>query len=284
MTTHKIDKAMKAMQQQAIKFQDLATAEECSARPTYYHSDIETILPGKVYYVSGRWHIKIFAPLYHLGLTYIQRGMTILRAENGELSLVNSIKLGEDGLKSLDKLGKVKNIVRIGSNHGGDDFFYSKRYPDADYWALKGMVVPEDFEKQINYMTESKLPFEGAKLLLLPETPFPEGILIVPWGPGVAVTCDAIQCNHMFAPHTSLLMSLFMKLGGFVGDGIFGPGMLDFAYKCWGKDPQKILPPFLKKFLEEPWDILCPGHSFAFQNAKEAVHKTLTNQFDFKLS
>src|SRR5450631_480927 len=53
--------------------------------------------------------------------------MTIVR--NGEeLTLINTIRLDDSGLKQLDALGKVKNIVRLGAFHGQDDAFYLNRY------------------------------------------------------------------------------------------------------------------------------------------------------------
>ena len=64
--------------------------------------------------------------------------MTIIR-NGSELTLVNTVRLSEEGLNQLDRLGKVTHIVRIGAFHGRDDAFYRDHYPIAQLWTLKGM-------------------------------------------------------------------------------------------------------------------------------------------------
>lgn len=66
------------------------------------------------------------------------RNMVIVR-ENGELTLINTVRLDEEGLTALEHLGHVKNVVRIGAFHGYDDAFYLDRY-HAQLWAIKGMI------------------------------------------------------------------------------------------------------------------------------------------------
>ena len=88
------------------------------------HGDIQEIFPD-VFFVKGQ--SKYEANGNKLQIT---RSMTILR-ENDFLALVNSIRLSEDGLRALDDLGKVKDVIRIGSNHGRDDAFYSAKYDSA---------------------------------------------------------------------------------------------------------------------------------------------------------
>jgi hypothetical protein len=43
------------------------------------------------------------------------------------------------GLARLDALGRVANVVKLGSLHGRDDAFYKARY-EATFWAAPGMV------------------------------------------------------------------------------------------------------------------------------------------------
>jgi len=72
----------------------------------------------------------------------ISRSMTILR-DGDILTLISPVRLSEAGLKGLDVLGRVENIVKLGSYHLGahnglDDPFYVDRY-GAKLWALAGM-------------------------------------------------------------------------------------------------------------------------------------------------
>ena len=74
--------------------------------------------------------------------------MVIIRNGN-ELSLINTVRLNEEGLAVLDALGTVKNVIRIGAFHGRDDGFYLERY-QAKLWALKGMKSEGDHEMDLN--------------------------------------------------------------------------------------------------------------------------------------
>ena len=64
------------------------------------------------------------------------RNMTVVR-DGTDLTILNSVRLDEDGLKALDALGTVRAIVRLGFNHGRDDAFYLDRYA-ANFWADAG--------------------------------------------------------------------------------------------------------------------------------------------------
>ena len=51
------------------------------------------------------------------------RNMIIVR-EEGKLSLINSVRLTDAGLRRLEKLGQIDKVIRIGAFHGRDDAFY----------------------------------------------------------------------------------------------------------------------------------------------------------------
>ena len=94
------------------------------------HGDIREIFPD-VFFVKGQSKFEAQG-----NMVQFARAMTIVR-DGENLTLVNTVRLSEDGLRVLDDLGKVKNIVRIGANHGRDDAFYSYHY-DVPVWALAG--------------------------------------------------------------------------------------------------------------------------------------------------
>ncbi len=89
--------------------------------PVQPHGDIETAFPN-VYFVMGTSR-----PNFE-GMTWqFSRNMTIVR-DGDVLTLINAVRLNEDGLRALDQLGQVKNVVKLGSFHGIDDAFYVDRY------------------------------------------------------------------------------------------------------------------------------------------------------------
>lgn len=89
--------------------------------------------------------IKEFEGIYVVrgsNITYFEnkkiqhsRNMTII-ASNGDLALINTVRLNEDGLRTLDTLGDVKHVIRIGAFHGRDDQFYLDRYK-ACLWTVQ---------------------------------------------------------------------------------------------------------------------------------------------------
>ena len=76
--------------------------------PVYPHGPLEQI--GESLY-AVRGSIRMNA------MVRITRNMGVVKNGN-ELTLVNPIRVNEQGLKSLDALGTVKHIVRLGAFHG----------------------------------------------------------------------------------------------------------------------------------------------------------------------
>ena len=96
--------------------------------PAWPHGDIIKAFEN-VYVVRGS-NITYFAD------TRIQhsRNMTIINS-NGDLTLINTVRLNEEGLRALDMLGSVKHVVSIGAFHGRDDAFYLDRY-QSEFWTV----------------------------------------------------------------------------------------------------------------------------------------------------
>lgn len=89
--------------------------------PAWPHGEIKEIFPD-IFLVAGT-NITDFnnVKLQH------SRNMIIVR-ENNQLSLINTVKLTDEGLIELDSLGKAKNVIRIDAFHGRDDAFYIGKY------------------------------------------------------------------------------------------------------------------------------------------------------------
>src|ERR1051325_7146413 len=88
--------------------------------PALPHGEIREVLPG-IHFVMGT--VGMPGPLP----VRFSRNMTIVR-EGERLVLVNTVRLAEESLAELDKLGKVTDVIRLAANHGQDDPFYADRY------------------------------------------------------------------------------------------------------------------------------------------------------------
>lgn len=96
--------------------------------PAWPHGEIERA-SADVLYVLGT------NKTHHAGVNLqTSRTMTIVR-QGEELTLLNTVRLDEEGLRELEAHGRVRHIVRLGAFHGRDDAFYRDRY-GATLWAL----------------------------------------------------------------------------------------------------------------------------------------------------
>jgi hypothetical protein len=152
--------------------------------PALPHGAIEEVFPD-VFFVSGAMETVL------QGMDWkFSRNMTVVR-DGERLIIVNSVRLGEEGLAQLDKLGKVTDVVRLGSLHGRDDPFYVDRY-DAEYWAMPGMEH-ETGLKATRTLTPDALPISDASVFEFNTTKIPEGILHIDRAGGILIACDALQ-------------------------------------------------------------------------------------------
>ena len=88
--------------------------------PLMPHGDIEEVFPD-VFFVMGTTR-----PNFGGANFQFSRNMTIAR-DKGALTLINTVRLDEDGLAHLDDLGNVEHVVKLGAFHGIDDAFYLER-------------------------------------------------------------------------------------------------------------------------------------------------------------
>ncbi|WP_236860682.1 hypothetical protein [Candidatus Reidiella endopervernicosa] len=91
------------------------------------------------------------------------RNMTVVR-DGERLVVVNSVRLTDEGMAALDKLGKVTDVVRLGSLHGRDDPFYVDRY-GAEYWMMPGMEHETGLKATQTLSPDSASPISGASVL-----------------------------------------------------------------------------------------------------------------------
>ncbi len=168
--------------------------------PAWPHGEIREILPD-VFFVTGTNKTQ------HEGVNIqTSRNMTIIR-NGSELTLVNTVRLSEEGLKKLNALGNVTNIVRIGAFHGRDDAFYRDQYPTAQLWTLKGMTYEDGLKSDRDLTPGGPMPFPGCSLFVFETSTLPEGVLHIAREGGILISCDSIQnitsTDAYYSPQTA---------------------------------------------------------------------------------
>ncbi|WP_235826874.1 hypothetical protein [Facilibium subflavum] len=159
------------------------------------HSKITLVLPD-IYMVTGTNKTCFEGQkLQH------SRNMIIIKSNN-ELTLINTVKLSDQGLAELDALGEVKHIIRIGAFHGRDDAFYKARY-QAKLWALEGMQDENNALIDALMTASSALPVKNSQLIVFKTARFPEACIYLADHDGVLITCDSIKNWESADPYFS---------------------------------------------------------------------------------
>ena len=153
--------------------------------PALSHGSIEEIF-ADVFFVSGAMETVLQDRDWKFS-----RNMTVVR-DGERLIIVNSVRLGEQGLAELDGLGRVTDVIRLGSLHGRDDPFYVNRY-GAQYWAMPGMQHETGLQASHTLTSDGPLPISDAGLFDFQTTQIPEGILRIDREGGILIACDALQ-------------------------------------------------------------------------------------------
>lgn len=266
--------------------------------PASRHGEI-TPLAEDVFFVRGRMPTTPTRPLFARLFLHYSRTMTVVRDRNDEggydLTIFNSIRLSEQGLTSLEKLGKIKNVVRLGSFHGVDDAFYVQHY-GAEYWVVDGMRSAHGLEvtpKLLSEQGSNNLPIPGADVFIFADIQFPEAIYVLPPNQnrgGVAITTDSIQ-NHtsIWDVDNSFIVSLAIWRIGLVGSARLGPIWLkEQTPRTIGQEDQGnrqaemahfFRPQFQRLLSDYTFDMLVPGHGWPIQHhAKAEIEKSIESQ------
>lgn len=172
-------------------------------RPAYPHGRFDEVFPD-LFFLRGSLRL---GP----GVS-ITRNMVVVR-QGDELTLVNSVRLSDDGETELERLGKVRHLVRLGFFHGADDAYYLHRYKPT-FWAPKGQqhaagVTPEHElrDRQTPIERSSAFSFENGKQA--------EALLLIDRDGGVIVPCDSYQNWTSFEGCSSIgkVMMRAMRFG-----------------------------------------------------------------------
>jgi hypothetical protein len=203
------------------------------------------------------------------------RNMVIVRQQN-QLTLINPVRMSEEGLSQLEALGEVTHVLRLGPMHGMDDPFYIDRYK-ADFWAFPGGKTYTQPAIDHELADGVALPFSNAKLFVFKHMTQTEGAVLLERSPGILVTCDAIQsyATPPHSPHTNFLARLLMPLIGFPHKTLIGPMWM----KLLVADREGMKTEF-ERLLQLDFDQLISAHgTFLASNAHTEVQRAFDKMF-----
>ncbi len=226
--------------------------------PALPHGPITEVFPD-VFMVTGGFR---FGP----GLS-ITRNMTVVR-QHGELVALNSVRLGPEGEKALDDLGKLKHVVRVGMFHGADDPYFVERY-GATLWAPKGAELqPGLTAKEI---APGSSPLDGARVFRFDKARGSEVAILLEREGGVLVTCDSYQ-NWTSFDGCSVLGKVMMRAMGFGPTLIGGP---------WAKRMGPEVRADFDRLLGEPFRHLVPAHGTVLRDdAVAGLRTAIAKRYD----
>ncbi len=231
--------------------------------PAYPHDPIHQVIPD-VFIVRGSIPLN---PLMR-----ISRNMAIVRHE-GELTLVDPIRLTPAGEAQLRQLGTVKRILRLGPLHGVDDPYYTSEF-DAELWAPGVSEAYPDIKPDVQVAAATALPFPDARLVFLEGANQPEATLLIQRAGGLLITCDAIQ-HYGDYTRNSLLARLAMPFIGFPRTTLIGPIWL----KLMTPEGASLEGAF-RRILEHDFDKLLSAHGTVLASgAKAAVAGAIDKAF-----
>lgn len=179
----------------------MTDTQDLQFTPAWPHGDISEIFQD-IFFVTGTNKIH-----YEGKDIQTSRNMVIIR-HGSELTLINSVRLNDEGLEKLNLLGNVTGIVRIGAFHGRDDAFYKNQYPNALLWTLKDASYDNGLKADKTLSLDGELPFPGCSLFIFESSRFPECILHVSTEGGILISCDSIQnitcTDEFYNPATAI--------------------------------------------------------------------------------
>jgi hypothetical protein len=231
--------------------------------PVYPHDPIEPIADD-VFMVRGSIRLN--------ALMRITRNMAIVR-HDGELTLIDPIRLDAAGETQLRDLGEVKRLLRLGPMHGVDDPYYVDTF-GAAFWSQAGgtTYTQPPIDRELTESTD--LPFPNAELFCFRGTKQPEAALLLKKGRGLLLTCDAIQ-HYGDYRYNNLPARLVMPLIGFPKTTIIGP----FWLKLMTPEGGSLKTEF-ERLLQWDFDALLTAHgSFLHTGAHAAVTTALKKAF-----
>ena len=240
--------------------------------PASPHGPFRELFDG-IWFVRGGVKMPMRVPMK------IGRSMTVIRGRDG-LTILNSMRLSEEGLKELETLGEVRSVIRLAGFHGRDDGFYRERY-GAEVYAIEGQRYvrgmdaqkesTEPFMQPDTWLDEdSALPIEDARLKIFSSSNPPEAVLLIDRHDGILVTGDSLQHTPEPDEFYNFPAKLMMKRFGFLKPHNVGPGWLQFAHPTAAD---------VRSVLDLEFEHVLPGHGDAvIGGAKEKYRPAIEGE------
>jgi len=201
--------------------------------------------------------------------------MAIVR-DGESLSLIDPIRLNDDGERQLAALGIIENLVRLGAHHGVDDRYYVDKF-DARLWSQPGGTVYPQPSIDVELSAQTSLPFPNATLIEFVNTQKPECALHIDDGSGILFTCDAIQ-NYGDYSYCNLIARMMLPFLGFSKTTLVGPIWLKLMTPEGGS-----LESDLRRLISPKYDRLLSAHgTFLSSGARRAVEDAIDKAFPGK--
>ena len=233
-------------------------------KPAMPHGDLQEIF-NDIFFVTGTTK-----PQFGGGEWQFSRNMTVVRSD-GVLTLINAVRLDDEGLAALEALGQVANVVKLGAFHGMDDRFYVDRY-QATQWAMPGMEHGGGQKTDKELTVGGAMPFDGCSLFVFESSSQPEGLLVLDRDGGIVVSCDSLQNWAETDPYFSEETAMKMTAAGFIKPANVGPG---WVQSC---SPDKS---DFARIKELAFKHLIPAHGTVLKdNAHEAFSATFKAAYD----
>ena len=231
--------------------------------PVHPHDPIEEIAQD-IFMVRGS--LKMNA------LLRISRNMAVIR-HDGELTLIDPIRLYAAEEKKLQTLGSIKHVMRLGAMHGLDDPYYVNTF-QATFWCQPGGSIYTQPNIDVVMRPDGRLPFPDAELFCFNGTVQPESALVLQRGKGLLLTCDALQ-HYGDYKHNNLPARLVLPLLGFPKTTLVGPVWLKRMTPA-----EASLRREFERLLTHDFDALLSAHgSFLAHGAKAAVRAAVERAF-----
>jgi len=221
------------------------------------HGEIQELF-GNVFFVTGSIEMRtdIIA----------SRNMMIVR-EGQDLTLINTVRLSQQGLEALEMLGTVKHVLKLGAFHGIDDAFYVDRYK-TEFWSMPGMTHREGLQVTKQLTVNGPLPIK-AKLFSFETSLQPETLILLERDGGILMSCDSLQnwstVDEFFSEQGKIALTEF----GMIKPANLGKGWLN---KCKPKADD------FNRLLQLNFEHLLPSHGTPIiGSAKQQFTKTIVD-------
>ena len=162
--------------------------------------------------------IEIFPQVYLLRgsikiAPFLQMNRNMLIVKQGqELTLINAVRLNDEGLKQLAELGNVKHLIRLGDFHGLDDQFYLDQFQPT-FWSQEQHVLYPGLKPNQVIDQTTISPVANSQFFIFESAQYPESALLLK-DHQLLITTDSIQYWNDWK-YMTFLSKFFLYLMGF---------------------------------------------------------------------